>query len=399
MMTKIEKAKDLFLRGFRNDFIKKSTGFSTVDVRDMLRKECVPCSSADIVNYQVEYIKAHYSNEDVVSAYIDIIQNHVDPYHDGRLGRIFALDCCFGAYAKVVPAIIGLSEYKQLKVRCWKEKQISSVMVKYGVKNVFELPEFQLNPMANLSVKEKRRQTMLVKYGVEHPNQNPEIKAKMRASMVHTNMERYGVPDVMMVSEVAQRSADKRQEVMFERYGARNSVEIPNIRNAIFESRRKNGTLCSSRCEDTLYELLVGKFGVDDVIRNSIIDNRYPWHVDFYVKSRDLFIEMNGDKCHNGHWFDDTSIDDLEIVACWEEQVFLSDNRKSSRYRRYIETWTKSDVEKRQTAQNNHLNYLVFWDSRTHRVNGETISRLSDARGWFDAGCPDSFDYLKENTY
>lgn len=36
-------------------------------------------------------------------------------------------------------------------------------------------------------------------------------------------------------------------------------------------------------------------FGKTDVLRNVCVDNRYPYHVDFYVKSHDLFIELNGD--------------------------------------------------------------------------------------------------------
>lgn len=43
-------------------------------------------------------------------------------------------------------------------------------------------------------------------------------------------------------------------------------------------------------------------------------------------------------------------------------------------YQKMVYVWTKSDIEKRTTAINNHLNYVVFWKYD-----------LSDFYDWYNA--------------
>lgn len=47
-----------------------------------------------------------------------------------------------------------------------------------------------------------------------------------------------------------------------------------------------------------------------------------------------------------------------------------------------------SDVEKRETARKNNLNYVVFWDND-----------LKDFETWVEAGCPDSHDWEREYAW
>ena len=274
----------------------------------------------------------------------------------------------------------------------------------YGVDNAFESGSGFLtsNPMHLSECREKRKNTMLSRYGCEHPNQNITVKSKMLATLQETMKDRYGVVNPMQNKDIALKSSIHRQETMVARYGSPNSVQIDEIRNKIFESRRKNGTLNSSKAEDVLYEMLLSYFDKNDVLRNVCVDDRYPFHVDFYIKSRDMFIELNGDKCHNNHWFDVNNERDIQILNVWNLNMLRieSETGKKSRYRKYIETWTVSDVKKRQIAKQNGLNYLVFWDgSRKIRKNNCEFPRLQDANDWFNAGCPDSKDWKSENTY
>lgn len=46
-------------------------------------------------------------------------------------------------------------------------------------------------------------------------------------------------------------------------------------------------------------------------------------------------------------------------------------SKDSSYYAQAIDVWTKRDVEKRQCAKDNKLNYVVFWDND-----------LADAKAW-----------------
>src|SRR5699024_4649363 len=166
--------------------------------------------------------------------------------------------------------------------------------------------------------------------------------------------------------------AKSRQKTMFDKYGAGNSVQIETIRNKIFEARRKNNTLNTSLPEIVLGKMLREHFGKDDVLRNVIVDQRYPYHVDYYIKSLDLFIELNGDRSHNDHWFDSSNPDDIQTLLGWIDSMnrIEKESGSKSRYRRFIRVWTETDVAKRNIAREHNLNYLVFWDG-TSKVRGD----------------------------
>lgn len=398
-MDKLMQANDLYLRGFRGEYIKQHTGISIQQLLKRLKSHGITYTKQDIVNYQIAYIKARYSVSEIIQEYERISEVYADLDKAAHSKQIKCLGCEFGRHAVVFRALLGNKAYTELKNRCWHKKQEKIMIDRYGVENIFQI----LEPSMHSDVsREKRRQTMLRRYGVEHPNQNDVIKARMIETCIHTNLERYGVESPMQCSEIAMKSAVRRQAVMLQKYGAANSVQIPEIRNRIFESRKKNGTLNSSQGEDVLYELLVAYFGKSDVFRNRCVDGRYPYHVDFYIKSRDLFIELNGDKCHYTHWFDPDNEQDMQVVTAWRDNMVRLEqaNGKPSRYRSYIKTWTVTDVAKRQAAKAAKLNYLVFWDgSRKTNRSGQHFPRLSDAMAWFDAGCPDSKDWRPENTY
>lgn len=124
------------------------------------------------------------------------------------------------------------------------------------------------------------------------------------------------------------------------------------------ETKKANGTCNSSAPEETLYEKLVETFGSDDVERQYFDSERYPFYCDFYIKSRDLFIELNASWTHGGHWFDETCKDDCVTLQKWQEKSI-----NSSFYESAINVWTVRDPLKRATAAKNGLKYLVFWDN------------------------------------
>lgn len=397
-MQNFDQAEIFYLRGFGSEYIKRRTGVSMQSLLKQLKARGIVYTKTDIIAYQVDYIKDHYSEIDVKRAYVHIMTTYSDLDKARRGRHIECLGCGFGDYPKVFQKILGLDVYRKMRDEFWKQKQQSTMLQLYGVDNYFKTEDFQKDiPMRRDAVKEKRRQTMLSRYGVEHPNQNSEIKARMEEHLCETLKTRYNVErSVMQNPEIAKKSAINRQKAMFEKYGAANSVQVKEIRDRIFEARRKNGTLNSSHCEEALYRILVYLFGADQVIRNRVIDDRYPFHVDFYIKCRDLFIEMNGDKCHGDHWFDPSSKRDQQILNAWRKNA--AGNPKS-RYAKYISTWTDSDVCKRKSAKENSLNYLVFWDSRRVQRKGKMIPRLLDVYAWIEDGCPDSKDWHSENTY
>lgn len=118
-------------------------------------------------------------------------------------------------------------------------------------------------------------------------------------------------------------------------------------------TKRKNKTFKTSTKEEDAYMLLCSMFRLDDVIRQ-FKDSRYQFNCDFYIKSQDLFIECNFSWTHGGHWFDRNDPADMQRLECMK-------SKNSKYYDNAIETWTVRDVKKRQCAENNHLDYIVFW--------------------------------------
>ena len=81
----------------------------------------------------------------------------------------------------------------------------------------------------------------------------------------------------------------------------------------------------------------------------------YPYNCDFYIPSLDLYIECNYHWTHGGHPFNENNIEDITILNLWK-------NKNLSYYDNAIQTWTVRDVNKRNTAKKNKLNFIEIWN-------------------------------------
>ena len=267
-----------------------------------------------------------------------------------------------------------------MKVEDIRRKAEDTVMERYGVTNA----------MQSDTVKERAKKTLLENYGVEHPMQSEEVRSLAKATCV----ERYGVDNPMKNESVM----DKVKATNVERYGAENvfaseaiknkirmtnleryGVEYPSQNSDISEKMFNSRTYSVSEQENAVYEMLVERFGEEDVLRQ-YKSEAYPFRCDFYVKSRDLYIEFNGLWTHGGHWFSGSDADSLKYGQ-WLEKA-----EDSAYYRKAIDTWTRRDKLKRRTAAGNKLNYVVFWS-------------FDEAVLWAAWGCPDGQDYIGEMTW
>ena len=132
------------------------------------------------------------------------------------------------------------------------------------------------------------------------------------------------------------------------------------INKKIFESKRKNGTFNTSKPEEYSYNLLVDLFGESDIIRE-YNESRYPFNCDFYIKSKDLFIECNYHYTHGGHRFNPNNNDDIKLLEdIRSKQCYLKNGNKNS-YFVYEEVWTNRDLKKFEYAENNNLNYIAAY--------------------------------------
>ena len=186
---------------------------------------------------------------------------------------------------------------------------------KLGVTNVWQLE----------STKAKIRKTCLEKYGSE-TYRNPEKQKQ-------TMLERYGVTAAIYTEK-----GDK-------------AIHNKHVKEKEFATKKLRGTLNSSNIEDKCYELLVEKY--KDVRRN-YKSEQYPYACDFYIPSIDLYIECNFHWTHGDHAYNENdSNDKLRLEYMKSKNTTYYDNA--------INTWTVRDVNKRNTAKANNLNYIEFW--------------------------------------
>ena len=195
--------------------------------------------------------------------------------------------------------------------------------------------------------------TNLEKYGVEHVAQSEVVLSKMKATCI----ERYGAEWSFGSSEIK----EKIQNTFTEKYGSRYLLQNKVINNKVLEMKRKNNTLNASKPEDLCFEKLLSKYSSEDIERNYNKDKRYPFMCDFYIKSLDLFIELNFHWTHGFHLFDKNNRDDIALVEKWKA-------KNTKYYTNAVNTWTIRDVKKYNTATKNNLNYLVFYTEKDFNI-------------------------------
>lgn len=157
----------------------------------------------------------------------------------------------------------------------------------------------------------------LERWGVPHPSQHPDVEAKRaKTSMerfgtlspmqvpAHKELRRqntlakYGVANVIQNPDVLQ----KRQSTLLKRYGVKGPMAIPEVYAKVdwqamvrknHEAMKRNKTYRKSKAEDQMYKLLVERFGETDVERQAKPAGTN-WPIDFYVRSIDTWIQVDG---------------------------------------------------------------------------------------------------------
>lgn len=126
-------------------------------------------------------------------------------------------------------------------------------------------------------------------------------------------------------------------------------------------SKNSGGT--KSKSEDSFYHKLLLYFSEDDVIRG-YSDERYPFSCDFYVKSKDIFIEYQGHYTHGNEPFDASNSEHLSYLERMSRKVNM-------------DTWIKRDPIKLQTAKQNGITLiLVYPRHNTYVVKDGKVTTL-----------------------
>lgn len=262
-------------------------------------------------------------------------------------------------------------------------KSRETMRERYGVDNHAQTKERRKTQSERMKkcgkeIYPKMQKTMEERYGVPYYSQTEAFRKAMsermkkhakeyRQKAIQTCLQKYGVDFYVKTDEARQAQSER---MLNKEYN-----------NRIIQSKKENGTLNTSNGELVLYEMLIEHFDENDVIFQYNSDYRYPFSCDFYIKSRDMFIELNGLWTHGGHWYDKQNTCDVEKLKKW--------NSSKKKYYKTAElNWTSYDVNKRIMAMNGNLNYVVFWDDN-----------LDDAILWFAMGCPNGQDWKQEYSW
>lgn len=204
---------------------------------------------------------------------------------------------------------------------------------------------------------EKRKKTMKERYGSEYTLSSDALLQKIK----ETKREKYGDENYI--------NHKKIQETLMERYGVKNPYQIKSVRNRldydkIISTKRKTGKLNSSAQEERLNSILINIFGKENVIREYRDDryrnpkNKRRYCCDFYIKSEDLFIELQGHYTHGKHPFDENNLEDIDLRKLYESKIC---DKKPS-YQKIVDVWCSADVTKRNVAKSSKLKYLEIFD-------------------------------------
>ena len=236
-----------------------------------------------------------------------------------------------------------------------KDKYKTTIQKHYGVDH----------PMHSRELADKQKSTLLDRYGVVNSMKNPESVAKMR----QTNIDRYSgigfaAPELREKSYstiqkrygyrcgVKKQAREKAKITWLRNYGTLNPAQDMKIRQKMKDSQIKNGT--SSKIEQQFKHRL-DELGIKYI--REYWSEKYPFFCDFYLPDFDMYIELNIYWSHVGHYFDINNPEDLALLEFWKQRA----DAGSEHYRTAIKTWTVSDIQKRDVALSNHLNYLVLW--------------------------------------
>lgn len=425
-----DSPKDLLLRGFSREEILQRTAVDVGYHGVLLKSEC---SEIDRLEYKAEYIIKNFEKSyvlQVLDAYAEGADKqqvlsmlglsgvNITPLHQlffkiGCNEDFKAADKKNRGYHMKYGFSAKFGTENPFCMKDFQDKAVQTRIEKYGGAYTLShgsslregaVQKFSEHMQDNdfvTELNEKKKHSYEEHYGVRHCMKSSAVVAKMQSTM----KERYNVSSYAKTEEFRTKMRDymrvhgheiheKSVRTCLMKYGvpyfastdtARENQSIrmrdSEYQKQIMQKKILSGTCNTSNPENELYDMLVSVFGKDDIILQ-YKDERYLFFCDFYVKSKDLFIELNTMWTHNTHWYTDDSTDKT-IASDW-----LASSDAKLFYLNAYETWTNRDVAKRAAARHAKLNYVVFWDAG-----------LDDARLWIAMGCPDGQDWEMEYSW
>lgn len=229
---------------------------------------------------------------------------------------------------------------------CGNKKCSSKIQSETYLINIHKKYGCNINNYTQLDyVKEKIKQTCLKKYGSNSPLGNKNIWNETRKHII----EKYG----------AAYNKEKLNKTLIKKYGVpwftlsdklKEKTNTQETKEKQYNTKKKNHTFNTSIQENKTYELLKEKYSD---VKYQYKSDVYPFVCDFYIPSLNLYIECNYHWTHGGKPYEGTDEDNI-ILEKWK-------SKQTKFYNNAINCWTIRDVNKRNIAKTNKLNYLEFF--------------------------------------
>ena len=286
------------------------------------------------------YGDSHYNNSN------KMLQTKLEKYGDSNYHNIEKMkQTCLERYGLTNGGGTeqSIKKSKQTKLERYNdptfanpEKAKETKLKKYGDENYINVKKIKQTKLerygdSNYHNIEKMKQTCLERYGLT--NGGGTIQALNKAK--NTCLSKYNTEYYFQSNNFKEKFKNNEKQIIEKRNN----------------TKRKNNTFNKSKPEDKSYILLKEKY--PDVIRQ-YKSELYPFNCDFYIPSLDLYIECNYFWMHGYKPYQGTK-EDLLKLNNWK-------NHNTNCYKSAIETWTIRDIKKRNTAKENNLNWIEFFD-------------------------------------
>lgn len=230
------------------------------------------------------------------------------------------------------------------------DKNKKTCLEKYGVENVSQIEEIKqrkINKVLNRSEIEKQIYREKIRNTWDHKNiedvNNHVNKIKEKKKI------RYGDKNYNNREKFNQTTHSKEYSAKKKKRYDKTALE--------YELRKIKTNGGVSKIEIEFYDWLCNHFNNNDVLVQYSSD-LYPYHCDFYIKSLDLYIELNGHWTHGCYPFIGDE-KDLKRIEYWK-------SKKSEYYETAIRVWSIVDVKKQKIAKENNLNYLTIYSNNLY---------------------------------
>ena len=201
--------------------------------------------------------------------------------------------------------------------------------------NIYKTPEDKIK---------RYKQTMLKKYGADSFSKTKEFKEKIEA----THLKNCGETSNFKTEEFKKQA----EQTCLKKYGVKNAMLLEETKRKVFESKKRNKTVVTSRFEEAVFSALLQKF---TSVKRQYYSTNYPFVCDFYIEDIDTYIECQGHFSHGKEPYDENNPNHQKIVENWK-------NKNKQTYTDAIRIWTIRDPLKRKTARDNHITWLEFFN-------------------------------------